>query len=53
MKSPLFSYFKVCYSNGTSTITTKETLRNAVTKSYITEPEFEDITGDKYAASAL
>lgn len=50
MNSPLFFYFKVSYANGTSPVTTKETLKNAVGKIYITEAEFKEITGEDYVA---
>lgn len=48
MNSPLFFYFKVSYANGTSPVTTKETLKNAVVKEYITELEYQEITGEEY-----
>lgn len=50
MKSPLFMYFKVCYADGTSPITTKQTLINAVGKRYITDGEYREITGEDYNA---
>ncbi|MFO1444068.1 XkdX family protein [Bacillus sp. Bva_UNVM-123] len=50
MNSPLFFYFKTAYAIGTSPVTTKDTLKNAVAKGYITEDEYRQITGDTYAA---
>lgn len=48
MYSPLFFYFKTSYADGNSPVTTKETLRNAVTKGYITEAEYQEITNEPY-----
>ncbi|MDC3412514.1 XkdX family protein [Terrihalobacillus insolitus] len=48
--SPLFNYFKSAYSDGNSKVTTKSTLKNAVTKGYITESEYQQITGEEYVA---
>lgn len=48
MNSPLYFYFKTSYANGTSPVTTKETLKNAVTKGYITEIEYQEITGEPF-----
>jgi hypothetical protein len=50
MNSPLFFYFKTAYANGTSPVTTKDTLKNAVVKGYITEDEYLQITGEAYAS---
>lgn len=50
MNSPLFFYFKVCYAGGTSPVTTMQTLKNAVSKKYITEAEYKDITDEPYTA---
>lgn len=49
MKSSLFFYFKTSYDNGKSTITTKETLKNAIIKGYITDNEYYEITKEYYA----
>lgn len=51
MNSPLFFYFKTAYADGNSTVTTKETLKNAVVKRYITEAEYKEITGEDYVAT--
>jgi hypothetical protein len=53
MNSPLFFYFKTSYANGTSPVTTKETIKNAVVKGYITEAEYQEITGESYTATAV
>ena len=48
MNSPLFLYFKTSYANGTSPVTTKETLKNAVNKGYLAQQEYKEITGEEY-----
>lgn len=50
MNSPLFFYFKTSYADGASSITTKETIKNAVVKEYLTTDEFKTITGEEYVA---
>lgn len=50
MRSALYFYFKTSYNEGKSNITTKETLKNAVVKRYITEEEYKEITGIDYEA---
>jgi hypothetical protein len=52
MNSPLFFYFKTAYANGTSPVTTKDTLKNAVVKGYITSGEYQEITGEEYVTAA-
>lgn len=48
MNSRLYMYFKISYANGTSPVTTKDTLKNAVVKGYITGSEYKEITGEDY-----
>lgn len=47
-RSAFFIYFKVSYMDGKSPVTTKQTLKNAVGKNYITEEEYKEITGEVY-----
>lgn len=46
--SPLYNYFKNAYDDGKSAVTTKDTLKNAATKAYITADEYQLITGEAY-----
>lgn len=48
MRNPFFFYFKISYANGTSPVTTKQTLKNAVVKEYISTDEYKEIVGEEY-----
>jgi len=50
-QSSLYNYFESSYDDGESKVTTKETLKNAVGKGYLTETEYETITGEAYTTS--